>query len=300
MLFLWPQVAWHALRPGDLFRAPQPLSEWNFETQVCSGLCCVWPLAEDDKHMDMPMSVHRPFGHGSSVSGGRWSDVPRAHLSTPPAYPRCGAGSRVACQGLSPQFHFGGTVCIYSHWGYNEGPLTPVETELSLCNGVIQAFWADQKREQSQAKLRIQELPPDLCPLGRFKTVFWERRAVCGAWCRYDITLTDFDTFMLDLHQCYPEWHLALLVLINHRSWHSSVSPVRWWGSSKSEACALNAEQMKHCSLHQSFVEPDAAWSPSVAFWHLWVHRCFDLASLYTGEKEVVCNTGFARSWWLF
>lgn len=221
MLFLWPQVAWHALRPGDLFWAPQPLSEWNFEMQVCSGLCCVWPLAEEDKHMDVPVSVHRPFGHGSSVSGGRWSDVPRAHLSTPPAYPRCGAGSRVACQGLSPQFHFGGTVYIYSHWGYNEGALTPVETELSLCNGVIQAFWADQKREQSQAKLRIQELPPDLCPLGRFKTVFWERRAVCGAWCKYDITLTDFDTFMLDLHQCYPEWHLALLVLINHRSWHS-------------------------------------------------------------------------------
>lgn len=87
MLFLWPQVAWHALRPGDLFRVPQPLCDGNCKMQVYCGLCCVWPLAGEDKHTGVSMSVHWPFGHGSSTSDGthsrRWSDVPEPSQCTP-------------------------------------------------------------------------------------------------------------------------------------------------------------------------------------------------------------------------
>lgn len=80
MLFLWPQVAWHALRPGDLFPVPRPLSDGNCKMQVHCRLCLLWPLAGEDKHTVVPMSVHWPFGHGSSTSDGthsrRWPDVP--------------------------------------------------------------------------------------------------------------------------------------------------------------------------------------------------------------------------------
>lgn len=92
-----------------------------------------------------------------------------------------------------------------------------------------------------------------------------------SAWCKSGIAVTDFYMFMLGSHRYYPEWHLSLLVLVNHWSWPSSISPVRQRGGSVSEACALNPEQMKHCSLLQSMVELDIAWSPSIAFWHLWV-----------------------------
>lgn len=96
---------------------------------------------------------------------------------------------------------------------------------------------------------------------------------------------------------CCPEWHLALFVLINHWSWHSSILPVRWWGGSRSEVWTSNAEQMKRCSLHQSFVEPDTAWSQPIAFWHLWFAQglwpCFSVDK----EKKVVSTTGFFHSW---
>lgn len=87
MLFLWPQVAWHTLRPGDLFRVPQPLSDGNCKMQVCCGLCCVRPLSGEDKHTVVPLGVYWPFGHGSSTSDGthsrRWSAVPEP-ISVPP------------------------------------------------------------------------------------------------------------------------------------------------------------------------------------------------------------------------
>lgn len=129
--------------------------------------------------------------------------------------------------------------------------------------------------------------------------VFWKRRAVCGAWSKSGSILTDFYMFMLDLHWCYPEWHLALFVLINHWSWHSSIFPVRRWEGSRSEAWASNAEQMKCCSLHQSFVEPDTAWSLPIAFWHLWVPQGLWPCFCVDKDRKIVCSTGFSHSWWL-
>ena len=171
MLFLRPQVAWHALRPGDLFWAPQPLSDWNSKMQVCSGLRCVWPLAGEDTHTSVPESVHWPFGDGLYASDGthrrRWSDVPRDHLGMPPVWmTRCGAGLPVRALALS-------FVLEVLYWGRSEKALTPpIEIEVCLYSGVDRAFREDQKSEQSQGKLHIQDLPPDLCPLGRVKIVF--------------------------------------------------------------------------------------------------------------------------------
>lgn len=128
--------------------------------------------------------------------------------------------------------------------------------------------------------------------------MFQKRRALCGAWSKSGIILTDSDMFMLDLHRCCPEWHLALLVLINCWSWHLSIFPVRWWGGSRSEAWASNAEQMKHCSLHQSFVEPDAGLEST----H---HILTPLTStgaltlLLCRQRKIVSSMGFSHSWWL-
>lgn len=96
-------------RPRDLFWAPQPLSDGNSKTRVCGGLCYLWPMAGEDRRTGVPTSVHRPFGPGSYAPDGthsrRWSDVPRAHLRTPPAYPRHSAGLPVEALALFP---FGG------------------------------------------------------------------------------------------------------------------------------------------------------------------------------------------------
>lgn len=102
----WPGVLF---RPRDLFWAPQPLSDGNSKMQICGGLCCVWPLAGEDRRTGVPTSAHGPFGPGSYASDGmhssKWSDVPRAHLRTPPAYPRRSAGLPVGTLALSS---FGG------------------------------------------------------------------------------------------------------------------------------------------------------------------------------------------------
>lgn len=105
--------------------------------QVCSGLCCVRPLAGEDRHMGVPMSVHQPFGYGTNASDGthsrRRSDVPRAHLGTSPAYPQYQTGLPVWALALS--FLLEVLHC------YNKRTLTPpAEVELSLYNGVVQAF----------------------------------------------------------------------------------------------------------------------------------------------------------------
>lgn len=101
------------------------------------------------------------------------------------------------------------------------------------------------------------------------------------------------------LRCCYPEWRLALLILMNHLPWRSSILPVRWWGGSRNEAWASYAEHMKHCSLHQNFGEPNAAWSLPIAFWHLWVPQglwpCFSVDK----DRKVVCTTSFPHSQWL-
>lgn len=54
---------------SDLEIYSEHLGHCLIETQVCSGLCCVSPLAED-KHTAVPMSVHLPLGNGSYTSDG--------------------------------------------------------------------------------------------------------------------------------------------------------------------------------------------------------------------------------------
>lgn len=141
------------------------------------------------------------------------------------------------------------------------------ECSLAILSWNIHLWWNTQQEmvRYSRAHLSAPSSYPaePSCGTG---FVFRKRRTVFGAWNKSGIVFTDFDMFILDLHSCYPEWHLALLILINHCSWHSSILPVRRWGDSRSEAWALNSVQMKHCNLHQSFVEHNAAWSLPTAF----------------------------------
>lgn len=120
--------------------------------------------------------AHRAFDHGSCPPDGTsrkmCSDVSRAQLSTHPASPRC---SSVPVGALALSF-----ILDVLHRSYSARALPPVEIELSLYYRVVSAFWADHRREQSQAKLCVWGLRPGLCLLGRLKTALREKVGLCS------------------------------------------------------------------------------------------------------------------------